>query len=405
MIRKLQQKIVLIVTFLLAVSVVVLMFAVNFIAQTETNKKIDRDLELLAKKGGFNQRREPDPFRQDDGITSDYYVVTVKGYVIADIIGSRDEILNGEQFADYVNDVLATGKNKGYYGKYAYYIEEKKFGPLEDFSEIIIVFLDASSLRNQNHQLLVTTSVIGAGAVIGFFFLSIGLSFWLVKPVRDTFEKQKLFISNASHELKTPLAVISANSDVLENEIGDNKWLGYIKNETGRMSELVNELLYLARMDDKSGQQAVVSEFSLSDVVLSTALPFESRMFEAGKQYDVDVQENVSYRGDKSAIKHLLMILIDNAVKYSDEKGEIRVSLCTRGSKRIIEVYNTGKGVRPENTKRIFERFFREDEARNSKSGGYGLGLSIASEVARKHGGQIRVESEYEKWIKFIVTL
>ena len=405
MIRKLQQKIVLIVTFLLAVSVVVLMFAVNFIAQTETNKKIDRDLELLAKKGGFNQRREPDPFRQDDGITSDYYVVTVKGYVIADIIGSRDEILNGEQFADYVNDVLATGKNKGYYGKYAYYIEEKKFGPLEDFSEIIIVFLDASSLRNQNHQLLVTTSVIGAGAVIGFFFLSIGLSFWLVKPVRDTFEKQKLFISNASHELKTPLAVISANSDVLENEIGDNKWLGYIKNETGRMSELVNELLYLARMDDKSGQQAVVSEFSLSDVVLSTALPFESRMFEAGKQYDVDVQENVSYRGDKSAIKHLITILIDNAVKYSDEKGEIKVSLYTRGSKKIIEVYNTGKGVRPENIKRVFERFFREDEARNSKSGGYGLGLFIASEVVRKHGGHIRAESEYEKWIKFIVTL
>ena len=269
----------------------------------------------------------------------------------------------------------------------------------------MICFTDAGFAQKYNQTLALTTVFIGAGSIILFFGLAAALSFWLVKPVKSTFDKQKLFISNASHELKTPIAVISANADVLESEIGENKWLSYIKDDSRRMGELVNELLALARLDDRTDTSGVKTGFSLSDAVLQTALPFESRMFEMGKEYEVDVQPDIEYIGDESQIKHIVSILIDNAVKYSDENGKIKISLSMRQNKRILEVFNTGQGIPADKLEKIFERFYREDEARSSSSGGYGLGLSIAYEIVARHGGRIFARSEYGKWAMFTVVL
>ena len=171
------------------------------------------------------------------------------------------------------------------------------------------------------------------------------------------------------------------------------------------MSELVSELLSLARLDDKTEKKIVTEEFNLSDVFLQTVLPFESNIFEMGKTLEVDSKPDITYKGDVSSIKHILTILIDNAIKYSDEHGTISVKLYTHGSKRIIEVYNTGKGVPKDKLDKIFERFYREDEARNRQKGGYGLGLSIAKEIVKAHGGKISAQSEYGKWIRFTVVL
>ena len=252
---------------------------------------------------------------------------------------------------------------------------------------------------------MITTVIIGGVTVLIFFGLAVSLSFWLVRPVKITLDKQKLFISNASHELKTPIAVIKANADVLEAEIGENKWLSYMKIDSARLGELVDELLELARLDDKSGHKLKFEEFNLSELVLQTALPFESRMFEMGKKYETDIQPNIFYKGDISAIKHILSILIDNALKYSDENGEISVRLYMRSNKKIIEVYNTGIGIPKDKLDKIFERFYRVDEARSSQEGGYGLGLSIAREIVYRHKGSISVQSEYGKWVRFIVVL
>ena len=286
----------------------------------------------------------------------------------------------------------------GEIGNYAYIIQLKSYGK-------IIVFLDISQYRRTDTTLFFTTLFMGIIAIILFTLVSFGLSFWLVKPVKENFERQKRFISDASHELKTPLAVISANTDVLESEIGENKWLTYIRSESQRMSELVNELLMLARLDDKSGHKLIMTEINLSDLVLMTALPFESTVFEMGKKFDVDVQPDIKCKGDESALKHILTILIDNAVKYSAKHGEISVKLYNQSNKHIIEVYNTGEGIKPENLSKIFERFFRQDESRNSKTGGYGLGLSIAKSSVEAHGGKISVQSVYGEWVKFTVTL
>ena len=309
-----------------------------------------------------------------------------------------DTDLDVSVLAEYAQYAIDTGKEFGFYENYAFLVSEKVYGKM-------ICFTDAGFAQKYNQTLALTTVFIGAGSIILFFGLAAALSFWLVKPVKSTFDKQKLFISNASHELKTPIAVISANADVLESEIGENKWLSYIKDDSRRMGELVNELLALARLDDRTDTSGVKTGFSLSDAVLQTALPFESRMFEMGKEYEVDVQPDIEYIGDESQIKHIVSILIDNAVKYSDENGKIKISLSMRQNKRILEVFNTGQGIPADKLEKIFERFYREDEARSSSSGGYGLGLSIAYEIVARHGGRIFARSEYGKWAMFTVVL
>ena len=309
-----------------------------------------------------------------------------------DIVVQQDDIIN------YATEALSTGKTFGEMGRYAYYIQNKYYGK-------IIVFMDIRHIQQTEENLLFATSIIGLLTIVIFFFLSVLLSFWLVRPVKETLDKQKSFISNASHELKTPLAVISANTDVLEAQTGENKWVSYIKSETVRMNELVNELLCLARLDDKTGHKLIMSEFNLSDTFLQTTLPFESKVYEMGKTFEVEAEPDLMYKGDESSIKHILTILIDNAIKYSDEKGKISARLYSHANKRIIEIYNTGEGVPKDQLNKIFERFYRRDEARNSKSGGYGLGLAIAKASVEAHGGKITAQSEYGKWMRLIVTL
>ncbi len=405
MIKRLQHKIVLIITLLLAISVVVLMLSINIMSQSQSNMRIRNNLEKIA---------------DDETLLTRKLILTESGQIIEigpaylwikvdrfgnplktnlNVNDSFDEI-DGETFMKMIETVLSSENDFGYIEKNTAYLFKTKpeYGA-------IMVFTDTSSENRQNETLLLTTSVIGAASVILFFLLAIALSFWLIKPVKETFDKQKQFISDASHELKTPIAVISANTDVLEAEIGENKWLGYIRSESVRMGELVSELLYLARIDDKTGHKMTLAKFNLTDAVLQTALPFESRMFEEGKKFEVNAQEDITCEGDLSAIKHVLTILIDNAIKYSEEKGEIIVDLKLHSNKKVLSVYNTGIGIKKDKLNKVFERFYREDEARNSQSGGYGLGLAIAAEVVARHHGTIKCESEYGKWVKFIVTL
>lgn len=397
MIKRLQHKIVLIITLLLSIAVVGLMLAINIMSQGQSNMRVRETLEKASFEDFLTERSYDRISELSDRLLLRFKLDYQNGIMRVD--GNMDfSNLNKEVMLTLINKAISSGQDFGYIDNIAFYVRPT-------FDGNMVVFTDASAEIHQNNNLLLTTSIIGLASVILFFLLSIALSFWLIRPVKETFDKQKRFISDASHELKTPLAVISANTDVLETEIGENKWLGYIRSESIRMSELVNELLYLARIDDKSGKMLNMAEIDLTDLVLTTALPFESRMFEEGKKFDVDAEENISCHGDISAIRHVLTILIDNAIKYSEDKGEIRVRLYRHGTKKIISVYNTGIGIKKEKLDKVFERFYREDEARNSKSGGYGLGLAIASEVVARHHGTIKCESEYGKWVKFTVTL
>lgn len=267
-----------------------------------------------------------------------------------------------------------------------------------------VVLVDLSGEISFLVSLFRMSVAIVIASLIFVFIFSYYLSRWAIKPVKTALENQRRFISDASHELKTPLAVISANADVLETEIGENKWLSNIKNQAEDMSALVFDLLDLAKMDE-TVDELVLSEFDLSNVVLSKSLEFECTAFESGKTFEQNITDGIRYRGNEEAIRHLVTILIDNAIKHSDEKGMIRVTLTASGNKKIFQVYNTGNGIRNSEKDKIFERFYRSDESRSKSTGGYGLGLSIAKAIVDAHNGTISVDGVEDKWISFTVIL
>ena len=193
----------------------------------------------------------------------------------------------------------------------------------------------------------------------------------IVKPVEETFEKQKQFVSDASHELKTPLAVIEANADVLEDKVGNNKWITYIKKETISMNKLVNDLLVLARMENTSTTNK--QKFDISKEVKMSVACFESMIYEKNIELETDIKDGIEFNGDKEDIKHIISILLDNAIKHTSEKGKIIVNTSKEKNNVKIEVKNQGEPIPVEEREKIFERFYRVDKARSRSEKRYGL--------------------------------
>lgn len=290
-----------------------------------------------------------------------------------------------------------SGNDSGIYKSMMYEVTKN------DLSTTVVIVDISNDLSTLHTLFKLSIAIIAISLIVVFIFTYI-LSKWALKPVQTAFENQRRFISDASHELKTPLTVISANADVLETEIGENKWLDNIKNQSVVMSELVYDLLDLAKLDETS-EDLVMAEFDLSSAVLGKALEFECTAFEEHKQFEQNIKENITCKGNEDAIKQLITILIDNAVKHSDENGLIRVTLTTNGSKKIFQVYNTGNGIKDGEKDKIFNRFYRSDRSRSRETGGYGLGLSIAKSIVDAHKGTITVDGEENKWVSFTVIL
>lgn len=265
-------------------------------------------------------------------------------------------------------------------------IEDRTIPEIESFMKI----------ENEKINTYVRTVVILAGVVsiislIAIYSVSKKISEVIVLPVQETLEKQKQFVSDASHELKTPLAVIEANSDVLENEIGKNKWLTYIQNETDSMDKLINELLLLAKTENidevKNYEKINVSE----EVEISTAM-FESMAYEKQVKIVAKIQDEVTMNGNRQDIEHILSTLIDNAIKHSEPEKDINVELSSEKNNIILQVKNIGEPIPEEQRDKIFERFYRIDKSRNRNQKRYGLGLAIAKSIVEKYNGKIEVK-------------
>lgn len=240
------------------------------------------------------------------------------------------------------------------------------------------------------------------GGLILFTFSSRIISRWLTQPIEDMISSEKKFISNASHELKTPLAVIRANTQLLQKEISaDNKHLEYIHQETERMIVLVNKMLTLARLDTAQNQ-AQPKRFRVDEALYDIIYPMESVAYEKKIRMTVDIQEEMYIDGIEDQIQNLLSILLNNAISYTPEYGEIVIRAYIQAKKFYLKVSNSGDPIPEEIRDRLFERFFRADEARED-NGHYGLGLSIASSIAANHGGRIRVDYEDHKNVFSVV--
>ncbi|NLG57322.1 MAG: hypothetical protein GX540_02800 [Clostridiales bacterium] len=264
-----------------------------------------------------------------------------------------------------------------------------------------------ANLQNEFSQLQSNLSawlMVYVGALALFLLISLALSRWTLKPVEKSWMQQRHFISDASHELKTPLTVILANLDIAEKETGENQWLASARVEGLQMKRLIEDLLFLARSDE-ARQKVLNQPLDLSALVGETALAFEALAYENQVALSLDVQKDIRVAGDPGLLRQLSALLIDNAVKYTPKGGEILVKLQTVKDKALLSVRNHPARISKEQLPRLFDRFYRADEARTKPEGGYGLGLSIASEIARQHQSAIKASCTEAEGAVFSISL
>lgn len=300
-----------------------------------------------------------------------------------------------EEAEDAAKTVLRSKKESGYLDGFRYRSEKTSWGRA-------MVFLNAERELMSMRELLTASGLAAAASAAALFLLTLLLSKRAVEPYVRNLEAQRRFVTDASHELKTPLTAISASTEVLELEQGENEWVRTIRVETARLTRLVGNLVALSRLDEERPFPEM-TPFSLSEAVWEVAEPMGHLAEAKGKRYCQHIEENVTVTGNRTALGQLASILLDNAVRYSDENGVIELVL--RREKRRVEliVYNT-VAEPVEHPERLFDRFYRPDESRTRTSGGTGIGLAIAKAVCEAHGGSIRAECE-GNGIFFIASL
>jgi signal transduction histidine kinase len=298
-----------------------------------------------------------------------------------------------QQYALIAEGMTGTGN----IDNYRFLIVDKSYGKL-------FIFLDITSqIRTKSALLLSAAGISFIGLFIIFVLVSI-FSKRAIKPVIESIQKQNRFITDAGHELKTPLTIIAANTDVLEYSAGENEWLTSIKNQTKRLEELVKNLLLLAKIDE-GRSDIVFSDFSASDAVTEEAETFKTVASNKNITLRCDIQPGLTFYGDEPSVRHLTSILLDNAVKYGDEGTEVTVALTEHNKGIKLEVANITKDMPNINMDKLFDRFFRVDSSRSRQTGGNGIGLSIAKSIADIHKGKISAKRENNDTVRFTVIL
>ncbi len=288
-----------------------------------------------------------------------------------------------KEASDYASAVLS-GREKGYMKSWRYQKETTE-------DAVRVVFLSRTVQMESFFSNSVSLLVISLSGVLLMTLFAAAVSKRVVSPLVRNREKQKQFITGASHEIKTPLTVISADAQILESEIGENEWLSDILKQTEKMTQMTHRLVFLSRAEEESGKTARI-EFPVSDVARETVLSYRAVALETGKTYDYDIEEALTFKGDEKAVRELMTVLIDNAFKYSDEKGNIHISLSKKGGSVFFRVENTAPEKALEALPHFGERFFRADTS--DKTEGFGIGLSLAGAVCREHGGRLIIEKK-----------
>ena len=278
-----------------------------------------------------------------------------------------------------------------------------------------LAFADMGSASGWR-SLAATLAVVEVAALAVFFVISLFFSRWALRPVARAWTQQRRFVADASHDLKTPLTVILANTSIaLEHPersvASQSQWLESTQHEAEAMQSLVGDLLALAKMDEEEAAaqsgaaRPAFEEVDLSDVLEGEVLQFESVAFERGVKLESQVEPGIELRGNEQRLRRLAGTLIDNACKYVDDGGAVNVSLSRAGKQAKLEVRNTGAPISPEDLPHVFDRFYRADKARTGGAGGHGLGLAIARAIAEEHGGTLTASSTQAEGTAFTATL
>ena len=424
MIKKLRRKFIMVAMLAVAAVLFVIIGIINIVSYASVNDSADKKLAMLAENGGSfflptppaqpgeeenesaqDDRERPslpaDAYEGRSGFNVEtpfevrYFSVTYENGEATSVDLTRIAAVDEEQARAYASTVRKKSAQKGYVNEYRY------LKTTIDGKETYL-FLDCSRDLSTFYEFLLYSFVISAAGLVVVFILVFFFSKIVTKPVAESYEKQKRFITDASHELKTPLTIISANTEILEMDEGENEWTDSIKNQVKRLTEMTNNLVYLSRMEEED-PRLFTTDFSLTDLVNNTLAPYDALALTQNKTLVADVEEGVQFHGDEKAIKQALTMLLDNAVKYSDENGKVWVE-AKRGQKGIrISVKNTVEEMSVGDHAELFERFARSDKSRNSKTGGSGIGMAVAQAVVQAHGGKISAVCPDEK--TFVVTI
>lgn len=345
----------------------------------------NKDLELEKK-----------PNKNSDYQLSTFYSVAISnnGSVLAVDNGNK-ELYNNDKLTQIAKSILDEKKHSGRISNLSYVVRDKN-------GYTLVAFMDNTVSEAGLRTMLRYVLIVGFTSIIGMFLISLPLSKRIIKPLEENNRKQKQFISDASHELKTPVAIIGTNTELLSREIGNNEWLENIKYENERMGILIKQLLDLSHAED-----VIVSmeNINFSRIILGEILAFESFAFEKEKEFIIDIDEDVYLIGNQIQLKQLVSIILDNAIRHSSGKN-ININLKSKNNTIELNFINDSYEIPQEKLNHIFDRFYRVDEVRNSEDLHYGIGLSIAKAIVEKHGGNIEVLTKNGKFkliIKFFI--
>lgn len=387
--NKLKNKVFVVLITILTSFLLVLVIIFNYQnyqrEYTEVNDNLSK-IEKEYRQGFFIQDLNNSLGRLFFLDTNIYIVSFDNDFNIIEIISYTKDNTNSGTIKDNAIKFINTGKDKKignlYFSKYSYLLDKNNN----------LIIIDNSNINHRLSSLLRFSVLIFILLEVLAGYISIMLTRWLVRPVEEAFNKQRQFVFDASHELKTPLAVIIASAEMLEKNPKEKKWLSNIKSEADRMNKLVINLLDLAKTESLPSKLKY-STVNLSKETERSILTFEGLVFEKGLEIDYDIEDNIEFSCDLDKIKELLSILLDNAIKHSYDNAKIRVNLFKEKENIILEVINNGDDIPKDKQNKIFERFYRVDEARNRNENRYGLGLAIAKNIVDIHQGKISVTS------------
>ncbi|MGN0612876.1 MAG: sensor histidine kinase [Porcipelethomonas sp.] len=401
MFRKLRNK-MLLFNMVTLFTVIVATFFVVYITtyeniQSETNHQLKRMSDMTLSQRDPEFRENNNNNNNTNRFGADYrvsFVLVVQDGEIRSITSRLDYDASVYEEALEMADEKPKGKITLEGREWAYMTSDIQLSQSEECEKI--VFMDITDEVQTLKNLLTTLVWVGIAVLLILLWISYIFSQRAVRPIEESYEKQKQFIADASHELKTPLAVISANIDAIESSASETvesqkEWFSYIREELGRSAKLVEDMLYLAKADNIRSDTLLPCD--ISGICETVCASVEAVLYENGICLEMQIAENVIIYADEEKIKQVLYILFDNAGKYTPEGGKVRFVLSTEQEYAVVRISNTGQDIAPEDLSRIFDRFYRPDTSRSQETGGSGLGLSIAKTIVERSKGKISAES------------
>ena len=383
-----------------------LLAAINLLNYWDFQRNADAMLRLIADNNGrlpeYGQvaagelRPAPGlPFTEETPFFTRFFVVRGDGnHRVVDVQMEQIAAVSRSDAEGYYRQAVERGGGSGFCGSYRYLLRAENGGE-------VAVFLNCERDLDAVYTFLGISASVAAVAYGAVFLLVYVFSKRAIRPILRSWEQQKQFITDAGHELKTPLTIISTSADVLDAESPGNEWVASIRRQAGRMAGLIANLITLSRLDEE-GTPLCRDTFVLSEAVWDVAAQYRAVAEARGKQLHLDIQDDIPFRGDAAAVEQMLSLLLDNAVKYADEGSAIRLRL-RRERGILLEIGNACRLPPDLDPERLFDRFYRVDPARSQESGGSGIGLAVARAIAERHGGSLRAETS-EGFIRFLAA-